>query len=408
MESDGTLRRARITRRTLLRGTLAAAVAPALLACQSTPESRTSVGAGAGSASPPAAPPAGSPAASQWDELVEAAQREGGLVVMGPPTPELRRRLPEVFQQRFGVRMEYTGQASGEYALRLGNERQAGVYSSDIVISGSNTMYEVLAGRGRLEDGVMGMLVPLRPALLLPEVLDTSKYRSGRLIFMDPAEQYVFRMNNTVNRTITLNTDHVRAADIQSWYDLLKPEYRGRIVTYDPTISGAATNQSAEIYLKLGRDYTRRLYVDQQPLVTRDHRQSADLLARGAYPIAISLQQQEVGRLSDEGFPVLVIQNPPESPDSLSAGFGHLGILDRAPHPNAARLFVNWLLSREGQQIWQNAQLQVSGRNDLDDSAIPKHWIPVPGVDYFDENGWEFTLENQPAIRDDIRTMMGR
>jgi ABC-type Fe3+ transport system substrate-binding protein len=344
----------------------------------------------------------------QWDDLVAAARQEGRVVVLGPPTPELRQRLPEAFQRRFGITMEYTGQASGDYAARLASERSANIYSSDVVISGSNSMYEVLAGRGQVENGVMGMLAPLRPVLLLPEVLDTSKYRTGKLIFMDPEEQYVYRMNNTVGRAITLNTDYVPAADIRSWYDLLKPEFRGRIVTYDPTIPGAAVNQSSAMYLKLGADYVRRLYVDQQPFVTRDHRQTADLLARGSHPIALSLQQQEVGRLASEGFPARFVPNPPESPDSVSSGFGNLGLLDRAPHPNAARLFVNWLLSREGQQLWENAQFQVSVRNDLDDSAMEKDWLPVPGVDYFDENGWELLLEIQPKIREDVKAMMGR
>jgi ABC-type Fe3+ transport system substrate-binding protein len=344
----------------------------------------------------------------QWNDQVAAARQEGRLVVLGPPTPELRRRLPDAFQQRFGIVVEYTGQASGDYAARLASERSANIFSSDIVISGSNSMYDVLAGHGQVENGVMGMLAPLRPVLLLPEVLDTSKYRTGRLIFMDPEEQYVYRMNNTVGRAITLNTDYVPAAEIRSWYDLLKPQYQGRIVTYDPTIPGAAVNQSSAMYLKLGADYVRRLYVDQQPFVTRDHRQTADLLARGSHPIALSLQQQEVGRLVAEGFPVRFVPNPPESPDSVAAGFGNLGLLDRAPHPNAARVFVNWLLSREGQQLWQNAQFQVSVRNDLDDSAMEKDWLPVPGVDYFDENGWELLLDVQPKIREDVKAMMGR
>ncbi|HZR98228.1 MAG TPA: extracellular solute-binding protein [Chloroflexota bacterium] len=377
-------------------------------------------GPAAPSSPPPAAPAGGASAPSgtaaspssdweqQWNALKAAAQQEGTVVVLGPPTPDLRRRLPEAFQQRFGITVEYTGQASGDYAARLASERSAGIYSADVVISGSNSMYEVLAGRGEIQNGAMGMLAPLRHALILPEVLDTSKYRFGKLIFMDPAEQYVYRMNNTVNRTITLNTDYVRPSDIRSWNDLLKPEYRGRISTYDPTVAGAATNQSAALYKNLGADYVRRLYVDQEPFVTRDHRQTADLLARGTYPIALSLQQQEVGRLADEGFSVRPIKNPPESPDSVSAGFGHLGLLDRAPHPNAAKLFVNWLLTREGQQIWENAQRQVSVRNDLDDSALPAEWVPQPGEDYFDENAWDFTLEVQPKIREDIRAMMGR
>jgi iron(III) transport system substrate-binding protein len=343
-----------------------------------------------------------------WNELVAAARQEGTVVVLGPPTPELRQRMPAAFRQRFGITVEYTGQPSGDFAARLSSERSAGIYSADVVISGSNSMYELLAGRGQIENGVMGMLAPLRPVLIHPEVLDTSKYRMGKLIFMDPAGEYVYRQNNSVNRTISVNTDYVRPSEIQSWYDLLKPEYRGRIVTYDPMIPGSATNQSAELYTTLGADFVRRLYVDQQPFVTRDQRQSADLIARGAYPIALSLPMTDVGRMADEGFPVRALPNPPESPDSLSAQFGHLGILDRAPHPNATKLFVNWLLTREGQQLWQNAQFQVSNRNDLDDSALPREWLPQPGVDYFDENAWDFTLNVQPSIREDMRTLLGR
>src|SRR3712207_1054410 len=68
---------------------------------------------------------AGSGAAweQQWNDLVAAARQEGPLIVLGPPTPELRRRLPEAFQQRFGITVEYTGQASGDFAARLASER---------------------------------------------------------------------------------------------------------------------------------------------------------------------------------------------------------------------------------------------------------------------------------------------
>jgi len=389
---------------------LVRAIVPPLLvvvltACAAGGRSGTSERAASGDATSGQSNPAWE---QQWNELVAAARQEGRVVVLGPPTPELRRKLPEAFQQRFGIVVEYTGQASGDWSARLDGERRAGLYSADVVISGSNSMYEALAGRGQVENGVMGMLAPLRPVLIFPEVLDTSKYRTGKHIFMDPEQQYVYRMNNTVGRTITVNTASVQPSDLRSWYDLLKPEYQGRIVTYDPTIPGAAVNQSSALYLNLGRDYVRRLYVDQQPFVTRDHRQTADLLARGSHPIALSLQQQEVGRLIDEGFPVRFVPNPPESPDSVSAGFGHLGLVDRAPHPNAAKVFVNWLLSREGQQLWENAQFQVSTRNDLDDSALPPEWLPQPGVDYFDENGWELLLDIQPQIREDVKAMTGR
>ena len=386
-----------IRRLGILLAVLLAAACGQLAAPATTPRSAPAAGA------PPQSVPAGTASGAdweqQWNALIAAAKQEGTLVVLGPPTPELRRRLPEAFQQRFGITIEYTGQASGEYGPRLVSERTAGIYTADIVIAGSGSMYEILAGGGKIENGVMGVLAPLRPVLILPEVLDTSKYRFGKLVFMDPAQQYDYRMNYTVARSMTLNTDQLRPDAITSWYDLLKPEYKGRIATFDPALPGAATNQSAELYVKLGPDYVRRIYVEQEPFVAQDNRQLADLLARGTYPIGLSLQQQEVKRLMTDGFPIQSIPNPPEVPDTVTAGFGHLGLVDHAPHPNAAKLFVNWLLTREGQQLWQNAQFQVSVRNDLDDSALPKEWLPVPGVEYFDESAWEFTVEQQPAIR---------
>src|SRR5215210_4580937 len=227
--------RHRVPRTPGLRGIWLACLACVVLATAACAPSAPERAAERAPAGAPGAGASGADWEQEWTALLAAARQEGTIVVLGPPTPELRRRLPEAFQKRFGIPMEYTGQASGDFGTRLLTERLAGIYSADAIISGSNSMYEVLAARGQVANGAMGVLAPLRPALILPEVLDPSKYRLGRLIFMDPADQYVFRMNNTVARTLSLNSDQVRPEDIQSWYDLLKPEYRGRIVTYDPT-----------------------------------------------------------------------------------------------------------------------------------------------------------------------------
>jgi len=216
---------------------------------------------------------------------------------VGPPTPELRRRAPEAFQQRFGITVEYVGQASGDFAARLVSERGAGVYATDVVVSGPNSMYEVIASSGQIENGVMGMLAPLRPALILPEVLDPARYRSGRLLFMDPAEQYILRTANYTSFDVAVNTDHVRLSDLQTLQDLLKPEFRGRIAAYDPTIAGAGISDAVYKYERLGKDYVKQLFVDQEVFFTRDHRQTADLLAHGSRPVAMYLQGQAIGDL---------------------------------------------------------------------------------------------------------------
>jgi ABC-type Fe3+ transport system substrate-binding protein len=346
----------------------------------------------------------------EWNALVAAARQEGTVAVLGPPTPDLRRRAPEAFQQRFGITLEYVGQASGDYGPRLASERSAGVYSADVVVSGANTMYEVLAGNGQIENGVMGMLAPLRPALILPEVLDTSRYRTGKLLFMDPAEQYVLRTANYTNHDVAINTDYVKPEELRTWQDMLKPEFRGKIVAYDPTIAGAGISAAVYKYERLGPDFVKRLFVDQEVVFTRDHRQTADMLAHGSRPIAMYIQGQAIGDLQEQGLPVTALPHLQGTAPTVTGGFSYVGLLDHAPHPNAAKLFVNWMTSQAGQQVWQDAQLQASTRNDLDESRYPawfKPSVPDPSVQYFDNQSWEFVQVTTPRIVPELRQLLG-
>ena len=382
-------------------------LALATTGCAAAPAGRTADRA----AAPAPTVGGGDTAADQeWNALLAAARQEGTVVVLGPPTPELRRSAPEAFQRRFGITLEYLGQASGDYGQRLASERRAGIYSADVVVAGANTMYEVLAGSGQIENGVMGMLAPLRPALILPEVLDTSKYRTGKLLFMDPAEQYVLRTANYTNHDVAINTDYVKPADLQTWQDLLKPEFRGKIAAYDPTIAGAGVSAAVYKYERLGRDYVKRLFVDQEVTFTRDHRQTADMLAHGSRPIALYLQGQAIGDLQDQGLPVTALPHLQGLEPTVTGGFSYVGLLDHAPHPNAAKLFVNWMTSQAGQQLWQDAQLQASTRNDLDESRYPawfKASVPDLAMQYFDNQNWEFVLVTTPRIVPELRQLLG-
>jgi iron(III) transport system substrate-binding protein len=404
-----TLHGAATARRGAARGWLAALVGLALaaLACAPAPAARLPDRPDAPTATAGAS---GAGGASEWDALVAAARQEGTVAVLGPPTPDLRRRAPEAFQRRFGVTLEYVGQASSDYAARLLSERSAGVYSADVVVSGANTMYEVIADSGRIENGAMGMLAPLRPALMLPEVLDPAKYRTGKPLFMDPAEQYVLRTANYSNHDVAVNTDQVRPADIVTPQDLLKPEYRGKMAAYDPTIPGAGISDAIYKYERLGRDYVKRLFVDQEVFFTRDHRQTADLLAHGSRPLAMYLQGQAIGDLQEQGLPVTALPHLQGLAPAVTGGFSYVGLLDRAPHPNAAKLFVNWMTSREGQQLWQEAQRQASTRNDLDETGMPdwfKRTVPDPAIEYFDNQSWDFVLNTTPRLLPELRQLLG-
>ncbi len=325
-----------------------------------------------------------------WDETLAAARKEGKVVVSGPPSQELRQALPPAFKERYGITVEYLGGRSSETATKLRAERQAGVLTVDVMIAGVQTMATILYREK--------MLDPIKPVLVLPEVTDGSKWKKGKLWFSDPDDQYVLRLSNTVTTPFYINTSQVKPGDLKSSKDLLDPKWKGKISLQDPTIPGSGSNQAAQLYLTFGEDFVKKLYIDQKPMITRDTRQLTDWLARGSHPISLGAEDQLADQLRKEGLPVAPL-NLPDMPGLISAGFGQVALLNGAPHPNAAKVFLNWMASKEGSAIFSRAMSVAPTRNDVDESFLPPEVIPKVGVNYFDTYDWEFTVTTKEKVR---------
>jgi iron(III) transport system substrate-binding protein len=328
-----------------------------------------------------------------WNETLAAARKEGKLVVAGPPSQALRQSLPEAFKARYGIEMEYQAGRSVEAATRMRAERAAGINTIDAVLAGSQTMATIFYREKMLE--------PLKPALVLPEVLDGSKWKKGALWFAEPEELYILRISNTVTTMFHINTNEVKPGEIRSVKDLLNPKWKGRIALQDPTIPGSGSNQAAHLYIQHGEDFIKRLYIDQKPMISRDTRQLTDGLARGTYPIALGAEDAEVDQLRKEGLPVALL---PKLPDL----YEEVALINHAPHPNAAKVFANWVASKEGSEVFARAMGVVPTRNDIDESFLPPEVIPRSGITYFDTYEWNFTVTTKEEIRARIKDLMGR
>jgi iron(III) transport system substrate-binding protein len=301
---------------------------------------------------------------------------------LAPPDPQVRKELPAAFKARFGVTVDYLGGRSTEAASRLRLERAAGLYTVDVAFAGSDT----LAGVYYPEK----MLAPLKPALILPDALDPTKWRSGQLWFTDPEQRYVLRLFNTVDPAFYINTQYVKPGEITAARDLLDPKWKGKISAHDPTVGGAGLGHATRFYLALGEDFVRRLYVEQKPFIARDRRQLTDWLLRGSQPISLDAEQDQVERLRQEGLRIEAVYKLSDMPGSLSAGVGQMALFDRAPHPNAARLFANWMASKEGLEVYARARGEVPTRSDIDAASfLPAEIIPQPGGNYIDMHAWE-------------------
>ena len=327
----------------------------------------------------------------KWNEILTAARKEGKVVVSGPPNPVARLEIPAKFKERFGIAVEYVGGGSSQLAARLRLEQQSGTSSIDVLLGGATTPATILYPEKRIE--------PLSSALLLPEVTDPSRWKPGKLWFMDPEGKYILRLFNVVREILHINTAYAKTGDFKSIKDLLSPEWKGKISVASPTDAGTGSNTAAQFYVRLGEDFVRKLYIDQKPVVSRDGRQMADWLARGVYPVSLSAREEDIHRLKEEGLPVATIYRLSDWPGTVTSGSGQVVLIAGASNPHAARVFVNWIASKEGLEIYARANRAATTRKDVDESFLPREIIPTPGVDYFDSNSWEFTVMRREEVK---------
>lgn len=335
-----------------------------------------------------------------WNKLVADAKKEGKVVIIAPPDQEVRESIPKAFKEKYGITVDYLGGRSSDMAGRLRAERSSGIYTVDAALSGMLTMASIFYTEK--------MLDPLRPALIDPNVTDGSKWKSGKLWFIDPEDGYILRLFSTRTAMFYMNTTYVKPEEVKTAQDLLNPKFKGKIITSDPTLPGIGSSDNARFYVQFGEEFVKKLYIEQQPMLSRDRRQIGDSLARGAYPIALGAEDEEMERLQKEGFPIARIYSLEGMSDIVSSSVGQVVIFNNAPHPNAAKLFANWIASREGLEIYSRNRGGVPTRNDIhEERYLPAEMIPKPGVEYFDAYSWDFVL-NQDKIRLRTKELMGK
>jgi ABC-type Fe3+ transport system substrate-binding protein len=328
-------------------GTAAPAAQPAAGQSASAPA------AGASAAAPSAGSAAAAPAG--WDEMVAAAKQEGRLVISAPANTIWREQLTGFQKDYPEIQVEYTGGNSRDFWPRVAQERAGGQYLWDVRIGGPDP--QVFAAK---EDGT---LEAARPILVLPEVLDDSKWFGGfDSIFADNEQRFIPGFLSSVGSSVYVNRDLVRESEIRSERDLLDPKWKGKIVLQDPR--GGAGLAFLTTFLQVhGEQFVRDL-LSQDMVVSGDNRQLTEWIVRGRYPIAIGLRAYDLLVFQQEGLGKNVRPVRGEALP-LSIGSGSIQMISQAPHPNATRVFSNWLMTQRVQQSLSEAALENSRRTDV-------------------------------------------
>ncbi len=331
----------------------------------------------------------------EWAGWLAKAKKEGKLTIYTTAGSEVRQALQNGFSKKYGLEIETVSGRGGELTQKIETERRAGLYLADVYMGGPTTMLNVLKPAGVLER--------IEPLLILPEVRERTAWVGGRLPFLDKDGALV-GVRFSPQTYLTVNTTLVKEGEIKSLRNLLEPKWKGRIAMQDPTVEGIAQ----EILAMVGEKIMDWNYVEklarQEPVILRDDRLLGEWVARGKYPLGFGLKIDVIKELAKAGaplgFPVL------EEGTHVSPGAGCFSLLGKSPHPFAKRIFVNWLLSKEGMTIYSRASMTGSARLDVPTDHLPESEIRKPAIKYAVADG-AFYL-TKPEFETRLKAIFGK
>jgi iron(III) transport system substrate-binding protein len=317
----------------------------------------------------------------EWEKTLQAAKKEGQVTVYVHSTyaPVLE---SGAFQKAFPeIKLVWVSGVELQLERRFMAERRAGKNLADVFMVGVLRSYDFYQAK---------LLEPIKTALILPEVSDESKWWQRTHHYADPEKKYLFRYVGSAQLgQIFYNTRLVNPNEFNSFWDFVNPRWKGKIEARDIRAPGTGGSAIRLFYYnpEIGPEFIKKLFGEMDTTIFRDRRQGLDWLATGKYAICFWCEGVERGK--QQGLPVESFGLMKEGA-ALGAGQGFLTLVNQAPHPNAAKVFVNWFLSREGQLNFQRALAQAdegspdSLRTDISKEDVLPKSRRVDGVKYLD------------------------
>ncbi len=353
------------------------------------------------------APPASADFQKDWAKLIAAAIKEGTVSIAAGGAPSRQyRHVFNKFQKKFGIKVEVSRGGAGRTTSRVLAERKAKKYTVDIAL------ISVRINNQRLVP--TNALIPFEPLLIHPEVLDKSKWVGGRYFYGDKYLKYTFFYTAAVidKNDMWYNTDKISAAEIatiKSQWDFFKPKWKGKIegvAMEDP--SGIRQMIDAWQSPDRGPDWVRKYLLDANVTFSADRRILETWLVKGRYPIrAVSGAEEDLLTLAEKGLPIKQLRLPKKVGILRASGSGCcISAFANAPHPNAAKLFANWFLSKEGQTAIHMTIPNLSRaslRTDIPWGQVVKSQRRTAGKKYAYPDADPKSGERNKEIQDKVR-----
>jgi ABC-type Fe3+ transport system substrate-binding protein len=321
------------------------------------------------------------PAAAQdWPaeraRLIEAAEKEGTLVVFALPNPLTREFVLKEWARQFPkIQLAATVLEQNAFIARLRVERSAEKYLWDVAFSGHPAGY-VLAKEGALD--------PLLPELIDPDVNKPELWGGWEEAFVDEAQKYVFSMSAYL-ASGSYNASHVPPEKVERIGPriILEPEYKGKIAWHDPLSPGAGKTQGFFVHRALGDDGLKTLILEQKVLIVAQQHQVVEAVARGTAWFGLGPPVKMLMAPYVQAGVKIDVRTFGREPGRavLTHGGQTLYVFNKRPHPNATRLFLNWILTKDIQARLAEVTAQGTRRRDVPQFSDTE-LTPIPGAKY--------------------------
>lgn len=318
---------------------------------------------------------------SDWEKVLAEAKKEGQLNLYVGRYGQAQ-ILDEFKKDYPWIKLVTLNGTGNGLATRVLAEVRAGKPLADLFSGGANSNYTLLY-KGKV-------LQSFKPTLILPEVADETKWLGGKHVYTDDEQEYIFvYIANTGGGSVFYNEKQVDPKEFKSYWDLLNPRWKGKITSQPLNETGlGATLQFYYYNPELGPEWIRRLYTEMD-VTMGDRRLIVDWLATGKYPLCIGCRGVDKARA--QGLPVGEFDERMwKEGQGLTTGGGSISFVKGAPHPNAAKVFINWFLSRKGQILLQSSPdlygdlAPNSRRTDIPKDMLPPQNRLIEGRKYLD------------------------
>ncbi|HEX6435990.1 MAG TPA: extracellular solute-binding protein [Candidatus Binatia bacterium] len=302
--------------------------------------------------------------APEWDKILAAAKKEDKVVVSIPPSRKLRRSVEVAFPRRYGIGVEFVSVRGSASIQKMISEAKTRIPYVDLHVGSAESAITRLLAEKALE--------PLEPYFVLPEVKDPKQWWGGHM-WMDNAKSFIYAFAAYQTVSLWCNPNEYTPAEFQSFDDLLNPKLQGKIGISDPRTPGSGNSMWSHMLSVKGEEYLKKL-VAQKLFVTRDPRLLGENLSSGKIAVTLGIGYSELLPFIKAGVSVVPLSYPKEGFYATS-GQGNLMVIKNPPHPNAAKVFANWLLGRDGQEIFGRSMSVASRRLEVD-----TQWLKEFGV----------------------------